>query len=123
MVYYKVEMVFTLKKLKRGIVMDKIIATLNIIEERAARITEATVNEKNALRESYAKRISDYEAQVEKDTAMQLEKLHNDMDTRIQSRLSSLESDSKKERAALKEYFEANHEQLADQIFRSIVGE
>lgn len=103
--------------------MDKIIATLNIIEERAARITEATVNKKNALKESYTKRISDYEAQVEKDTAMQLEKLHNDMDTRIQSRLSSLESDSKKERAALKEYFEANHEQLADQIFRSIVGE
>lgn len=103
--------------------MDKVIETLNIIEERAAHITQATVNEKNALKESYSKKVSDYEKQVEKDTSMQLEKLRSDMEVRIQSTLSAFESDSKKERAALKAYFEANHEQLASQIFHSIVGE
>ncbi len=103
--------------------MDKVIETLNIIEERAAHITEATVNEKNVLRESYLKKTSDYERQVEKDTNLQLEKLRDDMGIQIESKLSSYENNSKRERAALKEYFESNHEQLANQIFHSIIGE
>lgn len=103
--------------------MDKVIQTLNIIEERAAHITEATANEKNVLRESYLRKTSDYERQVEKDTNLQLEKLRDDMGIQIETKLSSYEKNSRKERAALREYFESNHEQLANQIFHSIIGE
>lgn len=103
--------------------MDKVIKTLNTIEARATRIMEVTLNEKAALKEEYSKRLSDYETQINADTAKQLELLKQELDMQAQNALATLESETQKELIRLNEYFEENHTRIAEQIFHSIIGE
>lgn len=102
--------------------MDKVIETLNTIEERAARIMEVTVNEKNSLRDEYSQKIAEYEKKANEDMQDKLKALKTELDRQTVAEIEKQEQNSIKDIDTLKSYYEEHHSKLAEKIFNSIIG-
>lgn len=101
--------------------MDKVIATLYSIEERAQRIMETTANEKLSLKDDFKDKKRTYEKETEESTAIRLTRLSSVLQQQFDNEYSESKDLTEKTLTALSQDFERNHTKMAEEIFRQII--
>lgn len=101
--------------------MDKVIATLHSVEERAQHIMDATANEKLSLKEYIDAKKRAYEKKVNAATDIKLSELSATLQQQFDNEFNDKKSETEKFLKALSDDFEQNHTRMAEEIFRQVI--
>lgn len=101
--------------------MDKVIATLHSVEERAQHIMETTANEKLSLKEYIESKKHAYEKKANEATELKLSQLTSTLQQQFDDAYLESKNQTEKLLKALSEDFEQNHTKMAEDIFRQII--
>lgn len=101
--------------------MDKVIATLHSVEERAQHIMDATANEKLSLKEYIDSKKLAYEKKVNGDTDIKLSQLTTTLRQQFDNEFNEKKSETEKFLKTLSDDFEQNHTKMAEEIFKQII--
>ena len=101
--------------------MDKVIATLHSVEERAQHIMDATANEKLSLKEYIKDKKRAYEKKVNDATDLKLSELSAALQQQFDNEFNEKKSETEKFLNALSDDFEQNHTRMAQEIFRQVI--
>lgn len=101
--------------------MDKVIATLHSVEERAQHIMDAAANEKLSLKEYIESKKRAYEKKVNDATDITLSELSATLQQQFDNEFNEKKSETEKFLKALSDDFEQNHTKMAEEIFRQII--
>ncbi len=101
--------------------MDKVIATLHSVEERAQHIMDATANEKLSLKEYIEAKKRAYEKKVNDATDLKLSELSAALQQQFDNEFNEKKSETEKFLNALSDDFEQNHTRMAQEIFRQVI--
>ncbi len=102
--------------------MDPVLERIFHIEAAASRILDDAETRKKEMDSEYNARIETFDRESDADTDQKLAQIRNSLEESRKSGLSSLSESSEKSLNALRSYFEENHEALADEIVRTILG-
>lgn len=101
--------------------MDKVIATLYSIEERAQRIMETTANEKLSLKDYFEGKKRAYEKESNENTRLKLSELSTTLKEQFDNEYTESQKQTEKLVNALSLEFEQNHTKMAEDIFKQII--
>lgn len=101
--------------------MDKVIATLYSIEERAQRIMETTANEKLSLKDYFEEKKRAYEKETNESTNLILSQLSTTLKQQFDNEYSESKMQTEKFLKTLSQDFEKNHTKMAEEIFRQVI--
>ncbi len=101
--------------------MDMIVDRLSEIEQAAIRIVDSASIEKKEMEAESKKRIDAYDVQIDSETAIQLKVLKETLDSQMQQELAQLKEDTDKTLHMIEMDYNANHEQLADEILKKMI--
>lgn len=100
--------------------MEQILNKLSEIEATANAIMQDATRQKQALSEEAEKKAREFDAGLEKETSEQILKIRNDLEQEKDVRIAQLRQATEEQLTRLDSYYEANHEQLATELFRKI---
>lgn len=101
--------------------MDKVIATLYSIEERAQKIMETTANEKLSLKETFEEKKRVYEQTASDNINQKLSDLKVSLQKQFDEQYLESKTRTEKQLENLNEDFEKNHSQMAMNLFNRII--
>lgn len=101
--------------------MDKVIATLYSIEERAQRIMETTANEKLSLKDYFEDKKHAYEKEADESTSLTLSELSTTLKQQFDNEYFQSKKQTEEAIKVLSQDFEKNHAKMAEEIFRQII--
>ena len=101
--------------------MDNIFNKLTEIEIAASRILDSASNEKKMLDEQQEERFAEFDREMDEKTAAEVTRLRQELSSSMESELQKLKSSSEKAMDALEQYYQNNHEILAQKIYETII--
>ncbi|MCR5216922.1 MAG: hypothetical protein K6C69_08265 [Lachnospiraceae bacterium] len=101
--------------------MDKVIETLQSIEERADHYQTTTVNAEKDFLDRFKEMKRDYKLLATKATAESLASLRSSLQSSIDAELRSTKQSTEEAIVALNQNFTANHTKIAEDIFQRII--
>ena len=102
--------------------METVIKKISEIEIAAKKIMENASGETVVLKKQMEEKTAAFDAQVKDDTEKKLEELRKDLDNHTKDALAQLKSDTAKSLESLNSYYENNHNELSENIYRKIIG-
>ncbi len=101
--------------------MEEVIQKLSEIETTARGIMEEAEQTKKSMTEDMKKKIQDYNQKAEEESSAKIAQMRKSLEDRKEAQLSSLNQKTQKILASMDQYYDANHTQLAHEIFNKII--
>lgn len=101
--------------------MDKVIATLQSVEERAQHIMDTTANEKLSLKEYIDAQKRAYEKKANADTDVKLSRLTETLRQQFDDEFNEKKAATENLLKTLSDDFEQNHAKMSEELFRQII--
>ena len=102
--------------------MEQILNKLSEIELTAQRIMEDCDRQKQILSEEAEKKCKNYDDQLEAQTAVQIQKIRQQLEEETDSRLAQLRADTDATFSSLDAHYEQQHTQLSQELFEKILS-
>lgn len=101
--------------------MNSMLEKLMEIETVANRTVEAVAANKQKLNRQFEEKKKTYDEQMETETKQMLVKLRRQLELQKSQELKEMQDKAIRADEELERYYEANHEQLAEEIFQKII--
>lgn len=101
--------------------MEEVIRKLSEIETTAKRIMEGARQEKEALTEAAQQHFADYDKQKEEEASAKIQEIRSSLEKDKEGQLDCLRRRTEEFISAMDQYYEENHEKLAQSIYQRIL--
>jgi len=102
--------------------METVIKKLSEIEIAAKKIMEDAHEQLGVLKNGMDDKTAAFDASVNEDTDKKLESLQSELQAQTDDALAKLKADTATNLAALNKYYEDNHNDISETIFKKIIG-
>jgi hypothetical protein len=102
--------------------MEQILSKLSEIEITAKSIMDDAAYKKQRLSDEMEQKFKDFDAQLDKETEHKIQQIRADLEKEKDVQLDALKKDTEQTLADLDSYFQKNHRQLAEELYRKIIS-
>lgn len=101
--------------------MEEVIQKLSEIETTAKGIMKEAEQTKESMTEDMKKKIQEYNQKAEEESSAKIAQMRKSLELRKEEQLTALNQKTQKVLASMDQYYNANHTQLAHDIFSKII--
>ena len=102
--------------------LTNIIAEISKIEDRATSLIQSANNEKTLLAQQHEQRIKEFDLNLQKKTQDQVNSIHEDLNKSMRTELDLQRAKTNDLLVAMQSEYDKNHNAIAKQLVKSMIG-